>query len=56
MNFKKEASNGPQGGEHQTERRVCVYVLSHCTSVQLFAPLWTMIFQAPLFMGFSRQG
>ena len=31
---------------------VCVYVLS---CVQLFATLWTVAHQAPLFMGFPRQ-
>ena len=31
---------------------VCVCVLSH---VPLFAQLWTITYQAPLSMGFSRQ-
>ena len=31
---------------------VCVYVLSH---VRLFAVLWNVACQAPLFMGFLRQ-
>ena len=30
-------------------------VLSHFNHVQLFATLWTVAFQAPIFMGFSRQ-
>ena len=30
-------------------------VLSHCSPVQLLATLWTVAFQAPLSMGFSRQ-
>ena len=32
--------------------RVCVRVLSH---VQLFAAPWTVVCQAPVSMGFSRQ-
>ena len=35
---------------------VCVCVLSHFSCVWLFATLWTVAHQAPLFMGFSRQG
>ena len=34
---------------------LCVYVLSHFSCVHLFATLWTVAFQAPLSMGFSRQ-
>ena len=42
---------------------VCIYiniyiiynVLSHFSSVQLFATLWTVACHAPLFWGFSRQ-
>ena len=30
-------------------------VLSHFSCVQLFATLWTVACQAPLFIGFSRQ-
>ena len=30
-------------------------MLSHFSRVQLFATLWTVAHQAPLFMGFSRQ-
>ena len=30
-------------------------MLSHFSSVQLFAMLWTVAHQAPLSMGFSRQ-
>ena len=30
-------------------------VLSHFNHVQLFAILWTVALQAPMFMGFSRQ-
>ena len=33
--------------------RMCV--LSHFSRVQLFATLWTVVFQAPLSMGFSMQ-
>ena len=31
-------------------------MLSHLSCVQLFAALWTIAHQAPLSMGFSRQG
>ena len=31
-------------------------VLSRFSHVQLFATLWTVASQAPLYMGFSRQG
>ena len=31
-------------------------MLSHFSHVQHFATLWTIAHQAPLFMGFSRQG
>ena len=34
---------------------VCVSVLSHFSRVRLFATLWTVAHQTPLFMGFSRQ-
>ena len=34
---------------------VCVCVFSHFSHVQLFATLWTIVCQAPLSMGFSRQ-
>ena len=30
-------------------------MLSHFSHVQLFATLWTIAYQAPLSMGFSRQ-
>ena len=33
--------------------RVCV--LSHFSRIRLFAILWTIALQVPLFMGFSRQ-
>ena len=33
----------------------CAYVLSHVSRVRLFAILWTLVCQAPLSMGFSRQ-
>ena len=33
----------------------CAYMLSHFSHVQLFVTLWTVVCQAPLFMGFSRQ-
>ena len=33
----------------------CMLVLSHFTHVWLFATLWTVAHQAPLFLGFSRQ-
>ena len=32
-----------------------MFVLSHFSRVRLFATLWTVACQAPLFMGFSRQ-
>ena len=32
-----------------------VYVLTHISSVWPFATLWTVVCQAPLFRGFSRQ-
>ena len=34
---------------------VCMRVLSRFSPVQLYATLWTVAFQAPLSMGFSRQ-
>ena len=34
----------------------CVRVLSHFSLVWLFVTLWTVAYQAPLSMGFSRQG
>ena len=34
---------------------LCCAVLSHFGHVQLFAILWTVVCQAPLSMGFSRQ-
>ena len=34
---------------------ICVCVLSHFSCARLFATLWTLAFQAPLSMGFSRQ-
>ena len=34
---------------------MCVGMLSHLSHVQLFATLWTIVRQAPLSMGFSRQ-
>ena len=34
---------------------VCVRVLSHLSSIQLFVMVWTIAHQAPLSMGFSRQ-
>ena len=33
----------------------CVCVLSHFNCVQLFVTLWTIAYQAPLSMRFSRQ-
>ena len=33
----------------------CVCILSHSTRVQLFVTTWTVVLQAPLSMGFSRQ-
>ena len=35
--------------------RMCACILSHFSSVQLFATLWTVAFQVPLSMEFSRQ-
>ena len=34
---------------------LCYAVLSHFSCVQLFATLWTVDYQAPLFLGFSWQ-
>ena len=34
---------------------MCVWVLSHFSSIWLFVTLWTVTHQAPLSMGFSRQ-
>ena len=34
---------------------VCVWVLSHFSHAQLHAFLWTVVWQAPLSIGFSRQ-
>ena len=34
---------------------LCVCILSRFSCIQLFATLWTVACQAPLFMGFSRQ-
>ena len=34
---------------------LCVCILSRFSCIQLFATLWTVARQAPLFMGFSRQ-
>ena len=33
----------------------CAYVLSHVSCVRLLATLWTLVCQAPLSVGFSRQ-
>ena len=38
------------------QKRSHVCVLSGFSSVQLFVTLWTIVGQAPLSMGFSRQG
>ena len=35
--------------------RLCAYMISHFSCVQLFATPWTIAWQAPLSMGFSRQ-
>ena len=34
---------------------ICAWVLSHFSRVQLCATLWTIVHQAPLSMGFSKQ-
>ena len=34
---------------------ICIHVLSCLSCVQLFATLWTLVCQAPLSLGFSRQ-
>ena len=34
---------------------MCAHMLSCSSGVQLFATLWTVAYQAPLSMGFSRQ-
>ena len=36
------------------KKKIIVHVLSHLSSVQLFATPWTVACQAPLSMGFSR--
>ena len=38
-----------------THTHLCVCVLSHFGRVWLFATIWTVAHQAPLFVGFSRQ-
>ena len=38
-----------------TTTTIYVYVLRYFSCVQIFATLWTVTCQAPLFMGFSRQ-
>ena len=38
-----------------THTCVCVFMFSHFSCVQLFVTLWTVAFQAPLSMWFSRQ-
>ena len=35
---------------------LCCAVVSHFSHAQLFETLWTVTLQAPLSMGFSRQG
>ena len=35
---------------------LCACVLSHFSHVELFVNLWTVVHQAPLSMGFSKQG
>ena len=35
--------------------RMCACVLSHFSHIQFFATLWTVAYQSPLSMGFSRQ-
>ena len=52
----KIKSNLPSCWEDYMCVCVCVCVLSHFSCVWLFATLWTVAHQAPLFMGFSRQG
>ena len=46
-------------GEHKQDCNEHLYIyacmLSHFSHVRLFATLWTIACQAPLFMGFSRQ-
>ena len=34
---------------------MCVYVLNHFSHVQIFVTVWTVAWQAHLFMGFSRK-
>ena len=36
-------------------KRVYIYKVKSLNRVRLFATPWTVAFQAPLFMGFSRQ-
>ena len=45
-----------EGKEAQDGEDICMLLFSSCFSfVQLFVTLWTVTFQAPLSMGFSRQ-
>ncbi|CAI9153792.1 unnamed protein product [Rangifer tarandus platyrhynchus] len=37
------------------QEAMCACPVSHFSRVQLFAALWTVAHQAPLFLGFSRQ-
>ena len=48
---------GVQSPTHWTTREILmhVFMLSHSSRVWLFLTLWTVICQAPLSMGFSRQ-
>ena len=57
--MEKMDSNGMRTAQLATKNWakgcVCVCVLGHFSHVQLFATLWTVVQQAPLSMGFSRQ-
>ena len=41
--------------ELSNNRKTCVFLLSHFSPVQFFGALWTIAYQAPLSIGFSRQ-
>ena len=55
VNDSQVSSSSPDHFPKQ-QGRVCVCAPSHFSHVQLFVTLWTVARQAPLSMGFSRQG
>ena len=47
---------GPKSEHSSWKMDLCLKcVLNHLSHIRLFATLWTVAHQAPLFMGFSRQ-